>query len=148
MSAVPAAKRARPPALDAAVSTLEVPPELIPFGLFVMADANNHAIRVVTPGGTVRTLAGNGEAGFADGQGAAARFKSPTGLARDKDGSILVADSGNNAVRRDDGGGGEHGSGQRGSWLCRRRGRGCALQFTHGRGGGQGGHDSGGGLQE
>jgi hypothetical protein len=66
----------------------------------VVADSENHAIRVVTPGGAVRTLAGNGEAGFADGQGAAARFDGPTGLARDKDGSILVIDSGNNAVRR------------------------------------------------
>jgi sugar lactone lactonase YvrE len=66
----------------------------------VVADTENHAIRVVTPGGAVRTLAGNGEAGFTDGQGAAARFNSPTGLARDKDGSILVADMGNNAVRR------------------------------------------------
>jgi sugar lactone lactonase YvrE len=66
----------------------------------VAADTYNHAIRVVTPGGAVRTLAGNGEAGFADGQGAAARFKHAEGLARDKDGSILVADSDNNAVRR------------------------------------------------
>jgi hypothetical protein len=66
----------------------------------VVADTENHAIRVVTPGGAVRTLAGNGEAGFTDGQGAAARFNSPKGLARDKDGSILVADKGNNAVRR------------------------------------------------
>jgi hypothetical protein len=66
----------------------------------VVVDTYNHAIRVVTPGGAVRTLAGNGEAGFADGQGAAARFRHPQGLARDKDGSILVADGGNNAVRR------------------------------------------------
>jgi hypothetical protein len=66
----------------------------------VVADTDNHAIRVVTPGGAVRTLAGNGEAGFADGQGAAARFNCPVGLARDKDGSILVADRGNHAVRR------------------------------------------------
>jgi DNA-binding beta-propeller fold protein YncE len=66
----------------------------------VVADNRNHAIRVVTPGGAVRTLAGNGEAGFAEGQGAAARFNCPAGLARDKDGSILVADRGNNAVRR------------------------------------------------
>jgi hypothetical protein len=66
----------------------------------VVADSENHAIRVVTPGGAVRTLAGNGEAGFADGQGAAARFNYPTGLARDMDGSILVAETGNNAVRR------------------------------------------------
>jgi sugar lactone lactonase YvrE len=66
----------------------------------VVADTYNHAIRVVTPGGAVRTLAGNGEAGFADGQGAAARFNNPKGLARDTDGSILVADSENHAVRR------------------------------------------------
>jgi hypothetical protein len=44
--------------------------------------------------------AGNGETGYADGQGAAARFQYPTGLALGKDGSILVADVGNNAVRR------------------------------------------------
>jgi hypothetical protein len=66
----------------------------------VVEDTGNHAIRVVTPGGAVRTLAGNGEACFADGQGAAARFCYPRGLARDKDGSILVADSDNHAVRR------------------------------------------------
>jgi sugar lactone lactonase YvrE len=66
----------------------------------VVADTGNNAIRVVTPGGAVRTLAGNGEAGFADGQSAAARFNCPQGLARDKDGSILVADGGNHAVRR------------------------------------------------
>ena len=56
----------------------------------VVADTNNHAIRVVTPGGAVRTLAGNGQAGFADGQGQAARFNHPQRLARDKDGSIVV----------------------------------------------------------
>jgi hypothetical protein len=36
-----------------------------------MTDVSNHAVRVVTPGGAVRTLAGNGEPGFVDGQGAA-----------------------------------------------------------------------------
>ena len=66
----------------------------------VVADWGNHAIRVVTPGGAVRTLAGNGEKGFEDGQGAAGRFRYPYGLARDKDGSILVTDMGNDAVRR------------------------------------------------
>jgi len=69
-------------------------------GEFVVADSENHALRVVTPGGDVRTLAGNGEAGFADGQGAAARFTYPEGLALDVDGSVLVADFGNHAVRR------------------------------------------------
>jgi DNA-binding beta-propeller fold protein YncE len=66
----------------------------------VVADFGNHAIRVVTPGGAVRTLAGNGEAGFEDGKGEGARFFYPVGLARDQDGSILVGDLGNNAVRR------------------------------------------------
>lgn len=69
-------------------------------GDYVMTDHGNHAVRVVTPGGAVRTLAGNGEAGFVDAQGAAARFKWPAGLALDVDGSILVVDSGNHAVRR------------------------------------------------
>ena len=96
----------------------------------VVADTENHAIRVVTPGGAVRTLAGNGEAGFADGQGAAARFNHPKGLARDKDGSILVAVWGNHAAG-DDGWGGEHGGRQRGGWLCRQGGRGRALQSPH-----------------
>jgi hypothetical protein len=39
MSAAPAAKRARATALDAAVSTLEVPGLGVPWGTFVMADA-------------------------------------------------------------------------------------------------------------
>jgi hypothetical protein len=67
---------------------------------YVITDFGNHAVRVVTPGGAVRTLDGNGERGFVDGQGAAARFNYPTGLAVDVDESILVTDSGNHAVRR------------------------------------------------
>jgi hypothetical protein len=69
-------------------------------GDYVMTNCCNHAVRVVTPGGAVRTLAGNGEPGFVDGQGAAARFNHPSGLALDVDGSILVVDFGNHAVRR------------------------------------------------
>ena len=180
MTAPPAAKRARPPALNAAVSTLELPGLGQPYGILVLADGTrvisteqnrlqlltpagllatlaggndhddgdddgdddatlrydaslvdgqglaarfnepggmtvdaaghivvvdtaNDALRRVSKagaGGAVRTLAGSGEAGFADGQGAAVRFNHPAGLAWDKDGSILVADRGNHAVRR------------------------------------------------
>ena len=39
--------------------------------------SNAHAIRVVTPSGAVRTLAGIKQAGFVDGQGPAARFNTP-----------------------------------------------------------------------
>jgi hypothetical protein len=69
-------------------------------GDYVMTDCNNHALRVVTPGGAVRTLAGNGEPGLVDGQGAAARFNFPAGLAVDVDDSILVTEFGNHTVRR------------------------------------------------
>ena len=69
-------------------------------GDYVMTDRCNHALRVVTPGGAVRTLAGNGEPGLVDGQGAAARFNFPAGLAVDVDDSILVTESGNHTVRR------------------------------------------------
>jgi len=62
--------------------------------------SDDHAIRVVTPGGAVRMLAGSGQAGFADGQGPAACFNTPAGLALDTDGSLLVADFRNHAIRR------------------------------------------------
>ena len=59
-------------------------------GELVVADCYNNAIRVVTPTGTVRTLCGNGQAGFSDGPGTDARFNRPTGLAWDSDGTLLV----------------------------------------------------------
>ena len=49
----------------------------------------------------VTTLAGlAGTSGASDGSGTAARFSSPQGVALDADGSMIVADTGNNAVRR------------------------------------------------
>ena len=61
----------------------------------------------------MRTLAGNGEPGFVDGQEAEARFNNPTGLELDKDERILVTHSNYHSVQSDDGGGREHGGGQR-----------------------------------
>ena len=49
-------------------------------GNFVVADADNNRIRLVTPAGVVTTLAGSGAATFADGTGAAASFQYPTGV--------------------------------------------------------------------
>ena len=59
MSAPPAAKRARPPALDAAVSTFAAPGLGVPDGLFVLADGTllvcvGHAIRVLAPSGLLQ----------------------------------------------------------------------------------------------
>ncbi len=78
-----------------------------PFGVAVTADGDVYVadageaqrIRRIAADGAVSTLAG-GAAGFADGAGTVARFDTPSGLGLGIDGSIYVADTGNNAIRR------------------------------------------------
>jgi sugar lactone lactonase YvrE len=66
-----------------------------------VADSANYAIRKVTPGGVVSTVAGLiGTGGSADGTGTGARFGTPTGIAVGADGTIYVADTGNNTIRK------------------------------------------------
>jgi sugar lactone lactonase YvrE len=71
-------------------------------GNVYVADSQNNAIRKVTPNGTVSTLAGGGPTapGSADGTGTVARFNRPSGLAIDTQGTLYVADYGNNTIRR------------------------------------------------
>lgn len=71
-------------------------------GSFLVADTGNHTIRRIDSAWKVTTLAGKqGLAGTDDGAGAAARFNAPAGLALDPaTGDLLVADSGNHAIRR------------------------------------------------
>lgn len=69
-------------------------------GYVYIADTYNDRIRLLTPDGNVRTLAGSGAPGFADGQGGAAAFDTPTGIALDRNGALLVADTGNAAIRK------------------------------------------------
>lgn len=70
-------------------------------GHVYVADTYNDRIRLITPDGQVKTLAG-GEPGFADDHGAAAAFNTPCGIAIADDGALLVADTGNDAIRRID----------------------------------------------
>ena len=69
-----------------------------PDGLVYVADGSR--IRVIGGDGEVATFAGAAERGFADGDADRARFDSPSGLAFDSRGSLYVADTGNNAIRR------------------------------------------------
>lgn len=70
-------------------------------GNLIASDFEAHTLRRITPSGVVTTLAGSpGIAGAVEGTGAAARFNGPNGLAVDEAGNILVADTGNYAIRK------------------------------------------------
>ena len=69
-------------------------------GNVYVADSGNHLIRKIAAGGLVSTIAGAaGIAGSADGQGGAARFNMPLGIAVDGNGNLVVADGLNSTVR-------------------------------------------------
>ena len=69
-------------------------------GLLFVADAgDNNRILYRGLDGAFQVLAGGTE-GFADGQGAAAKFNTPSGIALDAQGNLYVADTGNHAIRR------------------------------------------------
>ena len=65
---------------------------------YAVADTSANVLRYVTEK-EVRTLAGNGKEGNADGVGAAARFSRPSGLAVDNEGRLYIADTGNGSIR-------------------------------------------------
>jgi DNA-binding beta-propeller fold protein YncE len=82
-----------------------VDPRAIAFdsgGRLYICERNGHALRVVDPTGTIRTVAGTGEAGFA-GDGGVARlalFNGPKHISVDHDDTVLIADTENHAIRR------------------------------------------------
>ena len=70
-------------------------------GNLYVADSGNNAIRKITSGGAVTTLAGlGGGSGTADGVGAAAAFEAPAGLALDGAGNLYVTDSRAQTLRK------------------------------------------------
>ncbi|HYP25363.1 MAG TPA: NHL repeat-containing protein [Blastocatellia bacterium] len=78
-----------------------------PFGIAADEDGNvivsdagaSNRIRRITPAGAVETIAGS-EEGFSDGAASSASFNTPSGIAVDADGNIIIADTSNNRIRR------------------------------------------------
>ncbi len=61
----------------------------------------SNSITKIAPGGTTSTLAGaEGQFGWVDGPGTAARFSTVTALALDASGNVLIADYQNSAIRK------------------------------------------------
>ncbi len=67
--------------------------------IYVTDGGDSNRVRKITPEGSVSTLAGGTE-GFADGEGPAAAFNTPSALAIGVTGDLYVADTGNNSIRR------------------------------------------------
>ena len=68
-------------------------------GNIYVADTGNNVIRKISAQGKVSTLAGNGKAGYLDGDASEAQFNGPIGVAVDKTGKVYVADTYNDRIR-------------------------------------------------
>src|SRR5262245_26221761 len=73
-------------------------------GDLLIADTFNHRIRRVDRRGTITTVAGDGKAAYSGDGGPAtqASLNTPQGIAFDRDGALLIADTFNHVVRRVD----------------------------------------------
>jgi sugar lactone lactonase YvrE len=71
-------------------------------GNLYIADSSNNRVRVVSPSGTIQTIAGNGSAAFGGDNGPAtgASLNFPLGLAVDGGGNLYISDANNGRVRK------------------------------------------------
>jgi sugar lactone lactonase YvrE len=68
-------------------------------GNIYVVDCGAHRIRRISPDGTVSTVAGNGQAGYADGSVSEAEFWYPSDIAVGPGGKLYVADWKNHRIR-------------------------------------------------
>jgi DNA-binding beta-propeller fold protein YncE len=89
------------PATDAQLNT-PIGVAVTADGGFLIADADNHVVRAVSPAGVITRVAGTGTAGNSgdDGPATDARLNAPCGVAVTADGGFLIADTGNHEVRK------------------------------------------------
>lgn len=93
----------------AATSATLASPSAVTFdslGNEYIADADNHAVRMISTTGIISTFAGSGIEGFSGDGGAAtsAQLDTPTGVAVDTSGNVYIADSHNHCIRKVSGG--------------------------------------------
>jgi prepilin-type N-terminal cleavage/methylation domain-containing protein len=65
-----------------------------------VGDGDNNRVRKITSTGVVSTFAGSGVSGSANGNGTAAQFNDPWGVAVDATGTLFVVDGYNNKIRK------------------------------------------------
>jgi DNA-binding beta-propeller fold protein YncE len=73
-------------------------------GNMLVAERDSHVIRMVSPGGTISTLAGTGTPGFGGdgGPSQAAQLNQPHSIVLDRRGDLYICDIRNNRIRRRD----------------------------------------------
>ena len=69
-------------------------------GNLFVADTYNDRIRLISPDGIVSTIAGAGTPGYADGDRNTSLFDTPCGVIVATDGTLIVADTGNDSLRK------------------------------------------------
>ena len=70
-------------------------------GNLYLSDWSSHKVRRITPDGVISTFAGAGVAGYSGdgGPATAAALNQPSGLSIGSDGTVFIADAGNNRIR-------------------------------------------------
>lgn len=69
-------------------------------GNIFITDQSNHIIRKIDVNGIVSTFAGDGLAGYLDGNGIATKFRYPAAMAIDENDNLFIADWGNHCIRK------------------------------------------------